>query len=239
MISRRDDPLARAFRMGKRELSRHRPDRALSPLRAAVAECPADRKGVLAMRLYWLAVALLRLDRSELALKSLASAQKLRPRGIIRSSYDSRANAYGMLRRASAELDDFYAFYSIQACRYLSARPGRRFAATAEKDVVTKQIANAWVELRKSGRLESLPLPERLALFNSYRIEFPIPFSLVAAPVPARRLSELSASNCREPLFVDFRRGKKVSAGDRCPCGSGLPFCRCCGRTEGPFERFG
>jgi hypothetical protein len=236
MALRKDDPLERAFRKGIRELGRHRPDRALGPLRAAVADCPADLKIVLARRLYWLSMALFRLDRSELALKSLASAQKLRPRGLVRLAYENRANGYGMTRRATPELDDFYAFYSIQVCRYLAGRPGGRFAATTEKDMVTRLIATAWLGLKKSGRLASTALPDRLGIFKAWDIAFPTPLGLSAAPVPASRGKAQTAAACPDPLVVDFRRGRAVKAGDRCPCGSGLSWCRCCGRTQSPLE---
>ena len=43
-----------------------------------------------------------------------------------------------------------------------------------------------------------------------------------------------------EPLVGDFRRGAlgkaRVGADDRCPCGSGLPFRRCCGRQASCVE---
>jgi hypothetical protein len=236
MRLRGDVDIQLAYRKGRRELARHRPDRALALLRAAVADCPAQEKGLLATRLYWLAVALLRLDRGELALKSLASAQKLRPRGHARDVYEERANSYGMIKKASPELDDFYAFYAIQACRYLGTRPGGRFAATAEKDVVTKLIATAWVALKKSRKLEGKATSERLEAFNAWRVDFPAPFSVSSPPVPASKPLATAAASCREPLVVDFRRGRLVKAGDRCPCGSGLPYCRCCGRTMSPLE---
>jgi len=77
----------RDFRMGRRALANHRPDLALRGFRAAAGACPATRPGELSAYLYWLAVALMRLDRPELALKSLASAQKLRPRSHARAVY--------------------------------------------------------------------------------------------------------------------------------------------------------
>ena len=209
-----------------RDLARHRPDRALVPLREAVDACPALQKVELSRRLYWLAVALLRLDRTDLAIKSLASAQKLRPRGLARDVYVHRVNAYGMPRRATPELDDFWAFYSMHACVYLGTRPGRRFAAAAEKDLVTKTIAAAWMELKRSGRLIGRGIEERLAIFKSIRLDFPVPVGLGAA----------EPSRCADPVKVDFRRGKRVKATDRCPCGSGLPYCQCCGRTKSPLE---
>jgi len=225
----------RDFRRGRRELARHRPDRALAPLRSAVADCPAEEKKDLALRLYWLSMALLQLGRAELALKSLASVRKLQPRGFLRRAYECRTNGYGMLRRATPELDDFYAFYSIQACRYLGGRPGGRFAAVTEKDLVTRLIAADWLEIKKSGSLEGETIAGRLGLFNRRRIAYPTPLDLSARG--GREGRTVAASACEEPLVVDFRLGRAVQAEDRCPCGSGLPYCRCCGRTQSPLER--
>jgi len=232
LLSTHGDALGRALR----DLAGHRPDRALEPLRAAVDACPAAKKGELARRMYWLAVALLRLDRTELAIKSLASAQKLRPRGPARKAYVHRVNGYGMRRRATAELDDFWAFYSIQACRYLATRPGRRFAAAAEKDVVTKTIAAAWMQLRRSGRLEGISVEKRLGLFNAVRLAFPTPVGLGGRSGALRDFDPTGPEGCGVTVPVDFRRGHKVKAEDRCPCGSGLPYRLCCGRTKSPLE---
>jgi len=230
-----------AIKAGLRELARHRPDRALEPLREAVQGCPALDKVELARRLYWLAVALLQLDRTDLAIKSLASAQKLRPRGLARDVYVRRVNAYGMPRRATRELDDFWAFYSIQACKYLASRPGRRFAAATEKDLVTRTIAAAWMDIRHSGRLEELGVEERLALFKASKLAFPRPVGLGGRSFPASERAAFgpggpTSSSCSDPMRVDFKRGKRVKATDRCPCGSGLPYCKCCGRTKSPLE---
>lgn len=214
----------RAFREGLRGLARHRPDLALKALRAAVDACPATRPGELSGRLYWLAVALLRLDRPELALKSLASAQKLRPRGLARRAYGARANDYGMPRRDRPELDDFYAFYSIQASRYLGSRPGARFGSMGEKDAVTRLVAESWKALRASGRLEGLAAGGKLALFRAWPTAFPS----FAAPGHA------AAAPGREPLRADFRRGRVAGSEDRCPCGSGLAYRCCCGRLASP-----
>lgn len=214
----------RAYEAGKRALRLHRPDIALRFLREAVAECPASCPGELSERLYWLAVALLRLDRSELALKSLASAQKLRPRGIARRAYVRRVNDYGMPRRSRPELDDFYAFYSIHASRYLATRPGARFASMDEKDMATRLIAESWKTLSASGRLVGRSAGEKLALFRSWPVSFP-PMLLSGA---------VHGGTDASVLRVNFRRGMIVDPDDRCPCGSGLAYRCCCGRLASP-----
>ena len=203
------------FRRGKRELADHRPDRAVRSLRTAVSRCPADRSGELARDLYWLALALFRLDRPELAVRSLSSAQKLRPRGVARSAYLARVNDYGMCRRASPELDDFYAFFSVKACAYLRARREDRFDSCAEKDAVTRLIGDAWRGLSRSGRLKGKGSSSKLAIFEAWPISFP----LFGLDPPVGKV-----------IRADFRRGGRTRAGDPCPCGSGLEYVKCCGR---------
>jgi hypothetical protein len=212
------------LRRGKAELLRHRPDLAVRSLRKAADACPATRPGELSERLYWLALALFRLDRPELALKSLASAQKLRPRGIAREAYSRRVNDYGMLRRQSPEIDDFYAFYSIHACAYLGRKKGSRYDSQAEKDAVVRIIGDSWRTVSRSGRLASLQPAAKLALFRDWPVAFPA-FGAVSAPPGST-------------IEVNFRRGAKQGCDDRCRCGSGLPYRQCCGRTSSPSERF-
>lgn len=212
----------REFRLGIRLLGEHRPDRALPSLRAAAEACPASRSGELERRLYWLAMALLRLDRPELALKSLASAQKLRPRGLARSAYESRANEYGMPRRASRELDDFYAFYSIKIGQYFARKGSSCFVDCGEKDAVVRLVADAWRALAAAGRLRGLDASAKLARFRGARIDFPS--------------FGLGGESARQLLRVDFRRKAALCGEERCPCGSGLPFRQCCGRTAGLGE---
>lgn len=233
MVRRVGARVERNFREGRRQLARHRPDRALDLFRSAVDDCPASASGRLAERLYWLAVALLQLDRAELALRSLASAQKLRPRGRARRAYELRVNQYGMIRRANPDLDDFYAFYSIHACRFLSSRPGQRFASSWEKDTVTRIIAEAWLGLKRSGRLAGLAAGGRLTLFKAWPVSLP---AFMGAGEGYSGLGTPRPGACAEPITVDFRRGRVVGPNDRCPCGSGLPFCQCCGRTRGLRE---
>ena len=215
---------ARALRAGIRELRDHRPDKAVRSLRLAVEDCPACEARELAQRLYWLAVALLRLDQSEVALKSLASAQKLRPRGIARKAYLERINCYGMPRRRSADLDDLYAFFSIKMREYLGSRGTPRFGSDLEKDLVTDLISAAWLELRQSARLRGLMPAARIALMRRWPVDFPAGMAFGPGGQGA------------EPCVVNFRTGRTVGPDDRCPCGSGLPYRLCCGRTQGLGE---
>lgn len=213
----------RDFARGRRELTGHRPDLAVRSLRAAVESCPATRAGELSRKLYWLALALFRLDRPELAMRSLASAQKLRPRGMARAAYDMRVNDYGMCRRTSPDLDDFYAFYSVKACGYLRTKAEGRFASNGEKDAVTRLIGDAWRALGRSGKLVGLPASEKLGLFKAWPISFPF-FGI--EPRGGGKI-----------IAADFRRGTALRGDERCRCGSGLPFIRCCGRVSCIQER--
>ncbi len=213
---------AQALRIGLRELRGHRPDKAVRSFRLAVEACPVCQAGELARRLYWLAVALLRLDQPEVALKSLASAQKLRPRGLARRAYLERINSYGMLKRRSPELDDLYAFFSIKTRGYLLSRGTPRFGSELEKDLVTDLISDAWLELKESARLGGLLPGDRVALMKRWPVDFPAGMAF--------------SPDGGEPCVVNFRTGRAVSPDDRCPCGSGLPFRLCCGRTKGLGE---
>jgi hypothetical protein len=207
----------KSFRRGMRELSRHRPDLAVRSLRTAADRCSAAKPEDLSRYLYWLAIALLRLDRPELALKSLASAQKLRPRGHARSAYLARCNEYGMCRRSRPELDDFYAFFSAQAGAYLGRKASGRFETNTEKDAVTRLLGSAWRDLFRSGKLDGLSPAEKLRLFVSVKVQLPY--------------FDLRGTGSGRAIDGDFRRGAALKAEDRCSCGSGLPFMRCCGRS--------
>jgi len=218
MLSRNKARCEQDFRRGLRSLASRRPDAAMRSFRAAVDACPASRAGELSKYLYWLAVALLRLDRPELALKSLASAQKLRPKGYAHEAYVHRTNEYGMFKRSSPELDDFYAFFSIQAGAYLARRPGGRFDSNSEKDAITRLIGEAWRVLSRSGELEGLSAARKLSFFRARRVPFPF----VALPEEPRG----------KVLAADFRRGQRLNGDDRCSCGSGLSYMRCCGRID-------
>ncbi len=211
------------FQRGRRELARHRPDLAVRSLRTAVDACPATRPGMLSRNLYWLAIALLRLDRSEIALRSLASAQKLRPRSLARLAYVNRVNDYGM---GDDRVRSSTIFTHFIRSRHASTSAESRgpVRINAEKDIVTRLIGDAWRTFSCSDALVGLSSSEKLALFKSRKIEFP---SFGLHPAMRGRILE-----------ADFRAVSKLDGEKRCSCGSGLPYIRCCGRTSTPRERF-
>lgn len=195
--------------------------RALRSFRSAVdGTAPGDSR--LTAYLYWFSVSLIRLDRMELAARSLASAQKLSRRGFSRKMYARIVNGYGMARTGCVEHDDFRAFTSIQVGKYLGSRNKREFSSSAEREAIVRVLVGGWRSLSESGALEGLSCADRIEAFQSYHVRFPD----VVLPMES------------SVIRADFRLGRRVTADDRCPCGSGLPYRMCCGRTITPFEAF-
>ena len=214
---------AQLLRKGLRELAMHRPDRAIGTLRLAVDAIPPACSEDLSHALYWLSVALLRLDKRELAVKSLASAQKLRRRGYARRVYLRSINDYGMPRQPTTELDDFYAFMNIQLAAYLAKKARNRFDSFQERETIFRIILDAWKDIRKGNLLLDRECGEKLLLFRRTRPSFPS-FGL--------------GTSARVVIRAAF--GTVQAAGSnaarRCGCGSGLPFSQCCGRVKGLGE---
>ncbi|MCX7776083.1 MAG: SEC-C domain-containing protein [Spirochaetaceae bacterium] len=207
-------------RKGIRELSLHRPTKALEYFHEAVEQTPPACSDELSRALYWLSIALYQLDRKELALKSLANAQKLRRKSFARRFYSRTINEYGMLKRPTRELDDLYAFVSIQITVYLMKKKSHRFDSVSEHDTVMKSILSGWKMLKDHGFLEGLECGEKLALFKKVKLDFPV---FYASSFATRRPSRKESSD-------------PASYSDACPCGSGLPYRQCCGRTQGLSE---
>jgi hypothetical protein len=196
----------RDLRKGMGELSNHRPDLALRSFREAVELCSPKALAELAERHYWLAVAQLRLDQPELALKNLSLSKRYAPSGVGARAWKKRVNAYGMPRRSSPELDDFYAFFSIQTCLFLEGCHGRRFASEGQKDLVTRLVAMAWQNVKCSGRLLGLCAAERLRLFRAWPDVFPA-FALGGYSSTARSAS----SSCHDAVVIEFRTCEKAN----------------------------
>jgi len=208
------------LRKGLHELAQHNPSQALAFIRQSVEQIPPSCEQELSKALYWLSIALLQLDQRDLAIKSLANAQKLRRQSFARKFYVRHVNEYGMIKRPTAELDDLYAFISIQLSSYLLKRPSHRFGSEAEHSTVLKLILEAWKQLSRSEEFSSLECGEKLQLFKKLKIDFPI-----------------FGAYSNSLRFRD--RQDKVPARDSvkaCSCGSGLSYMQCCGRVQGLAE---
>ncbi|HWR10386.1 MAG TPA: SEC-C metal-binding domain-containing protein [Rectinemataceae bacterium] len=210
---------AQLLRKGLRELAVHRPDKAIVTLRLAVEATPPSCSEELSRALYWLSVALLRLDKRELAIKSLSSAQKLRRRGYARSVYLRSINEYGMRKQPTPELDDFYAFMNIQMAAYLVKKSRSRFDSFQERETIFKIIIDAWKNLQRSSLLDDRDSCEKLLLFRKLKPSFP---------------SFGFGDGAHRTVQVSFgsNRATGLDPTQRCVCGSGLPYGRCCGRVQ-------
>jgi tetratricopeptide (TPR) repeat protein len=208
------------LRKGLHELARHRPATALALLRKSVELIPPSCESELSKALYWLSIALLRMDQRDLAVKSLANAQKLRRQSYARKFYVRNVNEYGMIKRPTKELDDLYAFVSIQLSSYLLKRSNHRFGSEAEHSAVLKLILETWKRLKESDEFKNLECGEKLSIFRKLKIDFPN-FSAYTAGL---RYGE------RQMLHATIDNGRT------CFCGSGLPHMQCCGRVRGLAE---
>ena len=221
-MERQEKPTATYFlRRGIRELSSHRPDRAIASLRQAVDAIPPSCSDELSQALYWLSVALLRLDERPLAIKSLASAQKLRRRGHARRLYLRNINEYGMPRQVNSSLDDFYAFTNLQIAYYLGKKSSNRFDSFQEKDAVLRLILDAWKRLSASGQLAGLGACEKLDIFRKMKLHY-----------PSFGLSNTHRVFVRASFGPSRPNSTLKKAAERCNCGSGLPYGQCCGRVQ-------
>jgi hypothetical protein len=213
---------------GKFELTRHRPHAALLLFREALDSTPADRQDLIAQGMYWIAISLFRLGKTELAIHALASAQRIGRRGLARKLYLSWVNGYGMIRRPNAELDDLYAYSSLQIGSFLARKKGRRFESMDEHDMVMRLVFDAWKSLCRSGRMDGKSCGEKLELFSAWKPTFPT----------FRRRSD-GGSGAATILTGRFGASACTDRDVRCRCGSGLPYCMCCGRIPGLRELSG
>jgi tetratricopeptide (TPR) repeat protein len=210
------------FDLGLCHLARHNPHEAARNFEKALRECPASRGSDLYRICFFLGVALKRLGHPDPAIKSWMSCQRLKKRGHTRKLLSRLTNSYGMEKQNREELDDWKAFTSVQLTRYLLSKNKRAFSTRAERDMVLDLIKDYWGSLMKSGALEGKSCAEKHAVFTRVQIVFPT----VLVPMHSGE----------RVIPVNFRTQKKVQLSDRCSCGSGLPFHRCCGRTPGSEE---
>ena len=205
---------------GIRFLSRHSAQDALASFSHALAICPVSDKKTLCRVLFYLGVTLNRLGFRDSAIKSCLASRKMSKNGYALKMLRRFANAYGMERQTCPGLDDWRAFYSLHLSRYLSSTRRNGFSSLAERDMIRDLIADNWIDLKQSGILSGKSEEEKRQIFQTVKIVFPAVAGFSGDPV----------------VFVDFVRGKKITPGDRCLCGSGLNFLSCCGRIKGEEE---
>jgi len=210
-----------SFHQGVRHLSRHDAEGALTLLSRALQDCPVRRAEELTRVLYYLGITLHRLGFNNSAVRSWIASLRMKRSKHTRQVLDRFANSYGMAKQGCCDLDDWQAFYSIHLLRYLRGFNRRSLTSQAERRMLSEVIHGYWDKLKSSGALEGKSCGEKMEIFKAMRIDFPL-FCL---------------DDGRDPVLrVDFLRGCKVRAGDACPCGSGLAFLACCGRTPGEDE---
>lgn len=211
----------RSFHQGVRHLARHDEAGALSLLSLALQDCPSSRSDEMTRVLYYLGITLKRLGYGNSAVRSWIASLRMKRSRHARQMLERFANSYGMAKQRCGDLDDWQAFYSIHLLRYLRGFNRRSLTSQTERRMLSEVIHSYWEKLRESGALEGKSCAEKLEIFQSMRIDFPL-FCL---------------DDGRDPVLrVDFLRGCKVRGADPCPCGSGLPFLACCGRTPGEDE---
>ncbi|MFP4549983.1 MAG: SEC-C metal-binding domain-containing protein, partial [Spirochaetales bacterium] len=160
------------------------------------------------------------------AIGSLVESARLEKRGQARRALRYRTNCYGMARQQSSQLDDKYAFFGIHLARYLRSKQSHRLGTKAEIDMIGDLIEEYWHALRSSYELGRLNPAQKRMLFR----ETPVVFPFFSVP------DELAQRTESRELPVDFHRGVRLKASDRCSCGSGLPFRLCHGRIPGLDE---
>ena len=204
---------------GLKELGRHRNARALARFHRAASRCPVDESRELDRILYYMGMALTRLNDTRAALSSWETALDLPRNGLCRHILNARTNRYGMRRCETRDRDDLQAFAAVQWSRYLASRPTGRVSCLAERDVVADVINDAWVEIKRRGDLDGLTEERKLDAYRKVLIIFP---------------DYVAEGDDRPVVNVDFRTGKRPGLDDRCSCGSGRPYRLCCGRTRYP-----
>jgi len=204
-----------------RQLSKHDPGGAVLHFARGLHQCPVTRTEDLAKLLYYLGIALKRLGLSNSAVRSWIAAHRTKRQRHSQELLQRFANSYGMAKQSCPDQDDWQAFYSMQLVRYLRGFNRKTLCSEAERKMLVDIIRSYWDRLKSSGALTGKSPAEKSAIFQNTCIDFPLFFhGSLSDPV----------------LRVNFSSGKRMQPGDKCFCGSGLPYLACCGRTPGEDE---
>jgi hypothetical protein len=175
----------------------------------------------LAKILFYLGISLRKVGLPSSALKSWVTARNVGKRAYVGRMADRFINDYGMLRQMTSEMDDWNAFYAVQLKKYLQSKRSRKIGSQGEKDMIWDLIYEYWQGMRHSGVLRGKSNSDKLGLFSAVEIIFPY----FEAPEPAN-----------EVIQVDFFSKERPNVDDPCPCRSGIPYGKCCGRIPADEE---
>jgi hypothetical protein len=209
------------FHRGIRYLSGHDPASAVLYFSRAVQGCPVRRSEELTKALYYLGVALKRVGYSNSAIRSWVISHRMKKSRHTRALLERFCNDYGMAKRDCEAEDDWQAFYSIQLMRYLRGFKKRTLSDRIERSVIRDIVREAWERLQDSGALQGCSPEQKYEIFQKTTIDFPLFYY----------------GRLKDPVVqVNFSEGRRTSSGDPCPCGSGLPYRYCCGRSPAEEE---
>ena len=209
------------YHRGMRSLSAHDPSGAILFFARAVQNCPLSRSEELTKTLYYLGIALRRIGYCNSAIRSWVTSLKMKKSKHTRALLQRFCNPYGMAKQECQDQDDWQAFYSIQLMSYLRGFGKQTLSDQGERSMIHDIVREEWRRLKHSGALEGRTPEEKYEIFQKTKIDFPLfYFSRVNDPV----------------VRVNFVEGRKIKPADPCPCGSGLPYNCCCGRSPGEDE---
>ena len=212
----------RPFANGKRCLAHHRPQAAVEFFRAALRSCPVSNRRELASILFYLGVSLHKVGLPSSALKSWVTARNVGKRRTAGRMAGRFINDYGMLRQMNSELDDWNAFYAVQLKKYLQSKQSRKIGSQGEKDMIWDLIYEYWMGICRAGVLRGKSTAQKFSLFSDIEIIFPF--------------FEAPTERGERVIQVDFNSRERPNNDDPCPCRSGLPFGKCCGRIPADEE---
>ncbi|MFP4113711.1 MAG: YecA family protein [Spirochaetota bacterium] len=182
----------------------------------------ATRRRALSDLFYFLGVSLRKTGMRNRAVGSWVESARFWKRGIARRKLSRVTNSYGMARQETSIADDQQAFYGVQLARYVRSKQSHRLGTRAEIDMIAELIDEYWARIRSSLDISGMTAAQKMRVFRETVIVFPF----LSVPDALKT----------EDVAVDFCHGTRVGPADRCPCGSGLPYRMCHGRTPGTDE---
>lgn len=175
------------FEQAKVFLGQHDNKSALHLFSKALKACPSSERKSLGRIIFYTGMTLKKLGMDCSALKTWRSGLHIDKHGLSVKMFKRYSNEYGMLKQNSKDEDDYQAFYALQIKTYLGTKKSSSFGTQAEKDMVTDLINEKWFIVKNSHSLSAFSSDQKLSLFCSTRIYFPI----IHIPVPVNSVNLL------------------------------------------------